>query len=274
MTRASERPYDLSGQVVLVTGASRGLGRAFALGLAAAGASVAVVARSGDALAETARQIHEDGGHALALTLDVTDEAAVTHAVSAVESALGPVNLLVNNAGVMAPVGFDWEVDAARWWRTMEVNVLGAFLCSRAVLPRMLERHAGRIINLSSTAAFKRYPYYSAYGASKAALTHLTGSMADAVKSHDVQVFAFSPGLVRTDLTEALADSADLRRFQGDGFRRALDEGRHTPPGRAVEALLFLAAGQGDALSGRFIDVSEDLPGLARAALAELASAP
>jgi NAD(P)-dependent dehydrogenase (short-subunit alcohol dehydrogenase family) len=257
---------EMSGQVAVVTGASRGLGRAFALGLAGTGAAVAVVARTETALAETARQIRERGGQALALPLDVTEESAVTDAVYAIERRLGSITILVNGAGVMAPVGTDWNVDPTEWWRTMEINVRGSFLCTRAVVPSMIERHSGRIINISSSAINKRYPYYSAYGASKAALTHMTGSLADALKPHSVSAFAFSPGFVRTEMTEALADSAALREFQGDGFRRALDEGRCTPIDRAVRALLYLASGAADVLSGRFIDVSDDLVALTRRA--------
>jgi len=255
---------ELSGRVALVTGASRGLGQGFARGLALSGASVAMFARSEYALACAASEIQAEGGRAIAITGDVTDAAAVRRVVDRVAGELGPIDLLVNNAGVMAPIGLDWEVDPAAWWRTMEVNVLGSYLCARAVLPEMLERGGGRIINVTSTAANKRYPVYSAYGASKAAISHLTGSMDEATRSRGVHVFALSPGFVRTQMTEALADAPGVRQHHGDGFRKALDEGRHTPLAVAVEALLFLASGEGDALAGRQIDARDDLRQLAR----------
>ena len=260
----TSRYPDLSGRVALVTGASRGLGQGFARGLALAGSSVALLARSEEALAGAAAEIRSEGGRVIALAGDVTDAEAVRNIVERVREELGPIDLLVNNAGVMAPIGFDWEVEPAAWWRTMEVNVLGSYLCARAVLPEMLKRRSGRIINVTSTAANKRYPVYSAYGASKAAISHLTGSMDEATREFGVHVFAFSPGFVRTHMTESLADAPGVRQHLGDGFRRALDEGRHTPLEVAVAGLLFLASGAGDTLAGRQIDARDDLEKLAR----------
>ena len=256
----------LTGCVALVTGASRGLGRGFACGLATAGASVALIARSRDQLDLTVRAIDERGGRAVGIVADVTDADAVTECVERAMNELGPIDLLVNNAGVMAPIGHDWEVDPKAWWRTMEVNVFGCFLCTRAVLPGMIERERGRIINISSSAATKRYPVYSAYGTSKAAVTHLTGSLAEATHRYGIRVFALAPGFVRTEMTESLADAAGIRKHVGDGFRRALDEGRHTPLSVAVGALLFLASGSADALSGAHIDARDDVEKLARQA--------
>jgi NAD(P)-dependent dehydrogenase (short-subunit alcohol dehydrogenase family) len=200
----------------------------------------------------------------MALPLDVTDATAVATAVASVERTLGPIDVLVNCAGIMAPLGVDWELDPAAWWRTMEVNVYGAFICWHAVLPGMIARRRGRIINISSGAAHKRYPLYSAYGASKSALSHASASLAEATRPFGVQVFAYSPGFVRTDMTEALADAPVVREFVQDGFRRALDEGRSTPIERSAAVLLRLASGEIDALSGRHIDVSDDLPALLR----------
>ena len=143
----------LDGQVALVTGASRGLGRAFARILAAAGVTVAVAARSAAGVRTTAEEIRAQGCRAAAYELDVTDGAAVAQVVAAVTRDLGPIDLLVNNAGIMAPMGPDWLVDRDAWWRTFEVNVLGSFLCAQAVLPAMITRERGRIINISSPAA-------------------------------------------------------------------------------------------------------------------------
>jgi len=263
-TSISPRYPELVGRVALVTGASRGLGQGFARGLAMSGSRVAMVARSERALARAVDEVTGQGGQAIGIAGDVTNHEAVGAIVARVRAEFGPVDILVNNAGVMAPIGHDWDVDPDAWWRTMEVNVRGAFLCARAVLPEMISRKQGRIINITSSAANKRYPVYSAYGASKAALTHVTGSLAEAAREYGIAVFALSPGFVRTDMTEALADAAGIRQYLGDGFRRALDEGRHTPLEIAVEALLFLASGAGDSLSGGQIDARDDLAQLAR----------
>jgi NAD(P)-dependent dehydrogenase (short-subunit alcohol dehydrogenase family) len=139
-------PVDLTDQVALVTGGGRGLGHAFALALAAAGAKVAVMARTAAQLEATVQLIERAGGCALAIPGDVSVPAAVAHVVTTTEQQLGPVDLLVNNAGWYGPgsLGYTWEVDPEAWWHTFEINLRGPFLCARAVLPGMLQRHRGQ----------------------------------------------------------------------------------------------------------------------------------
>jgi NAD(P)-dependent dehydrogenase (short-subunit alcohol dehydrogenase family) len=252
----------LDGQVALVTGGSRGLGRAFARALAAAGATVAVAARSAAGVRESARQIQEQGGQAAAYALDVTDPAAVEQVVAAIGRDLGPIDLLVNNAGVMAPVGPDWLVNRAEWWQTFEINVLGAFLCAQVVLPGMIARGQGRIINISSGAVNWASGYASAYHASKAAVTNWSENLAQTTQAHGVSVFAYAPGFVRSDMTEYLAYSPAVQQWFGDFFQKIFDEGHDTPLELTVAVFMLLACGQADALSGRHIadtDVPEQL---------------
>ena len=187
----------LDGQVAIVTGGGRGIGRAIAEGLARAGAAVTVLARSEDELAETVRLIESSGGWAIAVVADVTDERAVQDAVERTERELGPVDLLVNNAAVATPVGPAWEVDPDAWWRTVEVNLRGPFLGARAVLPSMLRRRAGRIVNIVAVAAFNTAPFMSAYGGSKAALISFTDDLAAETREHGISVFAIRPGWFR-----------------------------------------------------------------------------
>jgi NAD(P)-dependent dehydrogenase (short-subunit alcohol dehydrogenase family) len=141
-----------------VTGGGDGLGRAFALALAKAGARVAVTRRRAEPLAETAELVERGRGRALAFPGDVSAPDAVTRVVSTAESQLGPIDILVNNAGVVGPLGYDWQADPEAWWRTFEVNVLGSFRCAREVLAGMVARRRGRIVNVSSGAAFNRLP--------------------------------------------------------------------------------------------------------------------
>ena len=168
---------DLNGRVAFVTGGGRGLGRNFARALARAGAAVAITARSKDQLDETIRLIEGVGGKIVVLPADVSDQDAVEQAVARTKQQFGPIDLLVNNAGVGGPGAPEWEVDPGQWWRTIEINLRGPFLCIRAVLPGMIARRRGSIINLSSGAAHRLFPYLGAYSASKAALTHWTNQL-------------------------------------------------------------------------------------------------
>jgi NAD(P)-dependent dehydrogenase (short-subunit alcohol dehydrogenase family) len=241
----------LDGQVAIVTGGGRGIGRAIAEGLAGAGAAVAVLARSEDELAESVRLIEGKGGRAIAVVADVTDELAVKAAVARTERELGPITLLVNNAAVATPVGPVWEVDPDAWWRTIEVNLRGPFLCARAVLPGMVERRSGRIVNIVAVAAFNTAPFSSAYGGSKAALVSLTDDLAAETKEHGVAVFAIRPGMVQTRMQDELMASPYVQRRRGGP--PAL-----VPAERAADAVVFAATGRADALTGRFIDVTRD----------------
>src|SRR5439155_26066823 len=133
------------GQVACITGAGRGIGRAIAEALADGGAAVALVARSETQLAETSAGIEHTGGRALPLVADVTNAAAVRQAVREATRVLGPIPLLVNNAGTPGPFGRDWEVDADTWWEGVEVSVRGAFICNQVVVPDMIACGGGRV---------------------------------------------------------------------------------------------------------------------------------
>jgi NAD(P)-dependent dehydrogenase (short-subunit alcohol dehydrogenase family) len=256
----------LRGQVALVTGAGRGIGRVFARALAD---------RSPDQVAETVALITAAGGRALAVPVDVTERAAVDAAVAAVERALGPVDLLVNNAGVWGPVAPVWEADADAWWRAMEVNLRGSFLCSRAVLAGMVARRRGRIVNIASHAGVHRWPTVSAYAVSKAAIVKLTENLAAETSRLGVRVFAVHPGVVTIGLTDdaqALARRADPASHEGRAAAWVLGEvaaGRAVPPERGAALVVALAAGRADALSGRYVTVDDDLTAM----LARVASA-
>ena len=263
---ARDSQIDLAGQVALVTGAGGGLGRAFALALARAGAQVALTARTAEALAETAELVERSGGRALAIPGDVTAPHDVTRVVSTGESQLGPIDILVNNAGTMGPVGYDWRADPEDWWRTFEVNVLGSFRCAREVLARMVARRRGRIVNISSGAAFNRFPRMTAYCATKAAMAQWTKILAEDTRAHGISVFAFHPGFVRTSMVMSLIESPDLPKELGDMFRALLDQGRDTPIERSAQMLLFLVSGRADALSGRFIRTQDNEEELTRRA--------
>jgi 3-oxoacyl-[acyl-carrier protein] reductase len=228
---------ELEGQVALVTGGGRGIGRSIALELADAGMRVAVAARSTGQVEETAQEI---GG--LALTADVSKQEDVKAMTAAVERELGPVDLLVNNAGVGFSGKLPWEEDPADWWRVFEVNVLGAFLCCRALLPSMVERRRGRIVNTGSGASYlPGVGGNTSYGASKAALGRFGELLAGQVAEFGISVFTISPGLVRTEMTEPFGDDMPW-----------------TPPELAPRLVRVLAGGSADRLAGRYLHAEHD----------------
>jgi 3-oxoacyl-[acyl-carrier protein] reductase len=229
-------PRELEGQVGLVTGGGRGIGRLIARELADAGMRVAVSARSADQVEATAQEI--DG---LAITADVSKPEDVEEMVATVERELGPIDLLVNNAGIGLGGPLPWEQDPADWWRVFEINVLGAYLCSRAVLPGMVERRRGRIVNTGSGASYLPMGGVTAYGASKAALGRFGELLAGQVAEFGIAVFTISPGLVRTDMTEPFGDNAPW-----------------TPPELAPRLVRVLASGRADRLAGRYIHAEHD----------------
>jgi len=249
---------ELRGQVAIVTGAGRGLGRAIALALARAGASVGVVARSGEQIAGTEREIGEAGGEALAVVADVSDAASVERMARQVEGALGPTDLLVNDAATPGPLGPMWEADAGDWWHTFEVNLRGPYLCSRALLPGMIARCRGRIINLSTTAATMAVAHMGAYVIAKTALTRFTENLAAELINSGVSVFAIDPGTVRTAMSEHILESEAGKKWL-PWFRKLFDQGRDVPAEKAARLVVQVAAGRADALSGRFLGVYDEL---------------
>lgn len=234
---------ELAGQVALVTGAGRGIGREIALGLSAAGAQMGLVGRTRSTLEDTARAC---GGPAVVAVADITDPDSVRAAVDAVERDLGPVDLLVNNAGRMDRAQLSpWEADPADWWSVVETNLRGPMLGTRAVLPGMVARGHGRIINLNSGMGLRAVPGYSAYSVSKAALSRYSDCLAQALPVPGPVVFDLSPGRVRSDMTLGMATSAGT----ADDW---------TPVSAVVGAVLTLASGRADALSGTFIHAARD----------------
>jgi NAD(P)-dependent dehydrogenase (short-subunit alcohol dehydrogenase family) len=247
----------LAGQVAVVTGGGRGVGRELALALGDAGMAVAVVARSNDEVERVAGELAR--GHAVAA--DVADQVAVEAAAAEIERELGPPDLLVNNAGTHSKPAPPWEADPGEWWLDLETSLLGTFLWSRAVVPGMLARGRGRVVNVSSYAGTRPSPYQSGYAAAKAAVLSFTESLASALSDTPVRAFAITPGFVDTELTRELRGSEAGRRWLPE-----LASASEVPPERVRALVMRLASGEADALHGRFLHALDDLDDLLRRA--------
>ncbi|MFQ5612525.1 MAG: SDR family NAD(P)-dependent oxidoreductase, partial [Anaerolineae bacterium] len=245
-------------QVAIVTGASRGLGRAAAELLAAAGAAVVLAARSETDLNHAAGQIKERGGNALAIPTDVTAVAAIDSLVTLTMRAFRRIDILVNNAALIAPIGRAWEVDPRQWQRLIEVNVLGPYLCARAVLPHMLDRGAGRIINVTSGAADRNIVGWSAYCASKAALDRFTGVLADEVAGTGLVVAGASPGLVDTDMQVEIRRATKAAFPRVEEFRNYQAAGQLQPPSEPARLVLWLASQFGAGQNGAILRFDDE----------------
>jgi NAD(P)-dependent dehydrogenase (short-subunit alcohol dehydrogenase family) len=249
---------DLRNQVSVVTGGGRGLGRAFAQALAAAGSVVAVAARSAAEIAETVALIEQAGGRAHGFTLDVTDADGVDRKFAEIEQSVGEVDLLVNNAGGAGPIGPFSQSSVADWWRAIDVNLRGQMLCAHRVLPGMIARRRGRIINIASGGGAYMVPHFSAYVTSKTALIRFSECIAVEVEADGVSVFSMGPGTVRTAMSEYSLNSPEGKTWL-PWFRTIFDEGRDLPPERPAALLLTLASGRVDGLSGCFFRPDDDL---------------
>jgi 3-oxoacyl-[acyl-carrier protein] reductase len=224
----------LSGRIALVTGGGRGIGANVARALAEDGWSVVVASRTRSQVVAVAAEI---GGRAL--ELDVASRDSIERAVAEA----GEVELLVNNAGISGVRGRSWELEPDDWWRVLEVNLRGPYLCARAAIPGMIERGAGRIVNVGSGAAYLPMGALdSAYGASKAGLHRFSELLAGELAPYGIPVFSISPGLVRTAMTEDV--------FPADA--------PWTPPEAAPTLVRKLATGRYDALAGRYLHAEHD----------------
>ena len=242
----------LADEVSVITGAGRGIGREIALAHAREGARVALLSRTASEIEAVARTIVSEGGIAKAYAVDVVDLDAVTKVIASVEDALGLVTLLVNDAAVFQAIGPIWTVDAADWWRDVEVSLRGTFNCCRTVLPGMLERRRGRIINMAGGGTAGSFPQGSGYGTGKAGILRFTESVSDTLSETGVRVFALDPGLVKTSMTDYQLTSSAGQTYLPN-IASLFDTGINVPPTLAARLSVEIAAGRFDRLAGRML---------------------
>ncbi|MFG2906546.1 SDR family NAD(P)-dependent oxidoreductase [Kitasatospora sp. NPDC048286] len=235
----------LAGQVALITGAGRGIGRELAIGLAAEGTSVGLVGRTHETLTDTLKECVKRGSRGVAVTADVTRPGSVREAVRVIERDLGPTTLLINNAGLVdrAEVPL-WETDANQWWQVIETNLRGPYNLLRCVLPGMVARRRGRVVNLNSGFALRPDGNYTAYATSKGALLQLSDNMADSLARNGIVVLDISPGAVATDMTAGMPMFRDTTAWGSIPYM--------------VAVIVDAARGRFDGLHGRFIHAGRD----------------
>jgi NAD(P)-dependent dehydrogenase (short-subunit alcohol dehydrogenase family) len=246
----------LAGRCGIVTGAGRGIGREYARALARDGAAVVIAEIDEAAGAETARMIESDGGRAVAVRTDVTDESSVTTMAAEALGALGGIDFLVNNAAIwggLRPAPMT-DVTLDEWSRVLTVNVTGVWLASRAVVPAMIERGGGAIVNQSSIGAYLGGPNVSHYATSKGAVNALTRAMARDLGDHGIRVNAIAPGQIANEATLGLVSEQRLESMQAQQcLKRAGDTDDLCGP------LLFLLSDAARFMTGQVLVVDGGL---------------
>ena len=244
---------DFTGKVALVTGASRGIGRAVAAALADKGARVAVHYNRNETAADETLSSLKGGPH-MKFQADVAEPKAVSGMVERVIAAMGRIDILVNNAGIfeehlLTSVSFQDWIDS--WRRTIDTNLMGSAHAAYCVARHMMERGGGRIVNVTSRGAFRGEPEAPAYGASKAGQNAMSQSLAQALAPHNIFVYAVAPGWVKTDMAEEALDGPE-----GDAIRGQSPLNRVATPEEVARAVVFLASEGTDFMTGCILDVN------------------
>jgi NAD(P)-dependent dehydrogenase (short-subunit alcohol dehydrogenase family) len=249
----------LKNKVALITGAGRGLGKATAIAMAREGASVALLSRTESELEETASIVEKEGGKALILPVDISDEKTVREAVDKTVSSLGTVNVLVNCAAVIGPAAPIHEVNQDDWNRTLSINLDGVRQICQEVIPHMIQTGGGRIINVTSGLAQIPMPIFGAYSVSKAGLNHMTRIMAEELSSFEIQVNALDPGVMDTSMQEEIRDMGPeiLGKGLHDQFLSFKTGGHLIPPGEVAALAVFLASDHSVGITGEIGGAAE-----------------
>ena len=245
--------FDLSGKVAVVTGGNGGIGRGIALGLANAGASVAILARNEQRNHDTLAELEETGVPAMALKLDVSQRKTLKPALEAVDRKLGPIDILVNNAGFAILKGV-LEHTEEDWDSVLETNLTSCFLLSKYAAASMVARKSGKIINVASVGGYKGTPIYPSYGVSKGGMLQLTRCLAIELAPHNIQVNSIAPGWTTTDMTDWIRNDPKYGAVKDEMILRT-PAGRFADPSEMAGAAVFLASHASDFVTGADIIV-------------------
>ncbi len=247
----------LSNKVVVVTGAGRGIGRAIAIKCASEGASLALLARTGSELKETREIISGKGYRAQIYVCDIASPVSAAAAIEAARRELGRVDVLVNNAGVQPPIGPFSVVNLDEWKKNVSVNLFGTVHMTSSVLPDMISRKKGKIINLSGGGSTSPRPNFSAYAVSKTAVVRLTETLSVELREHNIDVNAVSPGAINTKMLDEVLQAGSLAGNEAADAGKRKRKGGDDPE-LAAELIAFLASDDSDGITGKLISAKWD----------------
>jgi NAD(P)-dependent dehydrogenase (short-subunit alcohol dehydrogenase family) len=244
----------LKDKVAIITGGGRGLGRSVALAFGREGAKVALAARTKEQIEHVAEELRSIRKSVIAIPTDVSDEDQVNHLVNKTLEAYGTIDILVNNAGARGPIGPIHKISLEEWEQTLRINLTATFLCSKAVLPVMLEKREGKIINIATTMTPR--PNLTPYMVAKAGVSHFTKQLSREVKEFNIQVNAIHPGVMDTRMQKELRE-AGTEVVGTDMFERMKAEGILHSPDEPAQLVLFLATKAADGITGEFLSFDD-----------------
>jgi len=248
----------LKDKVSLITGGSRGIGKAIAITFAKEGSSLVLASRTKSELEVTQQELKNFSSKIEILPADVSNDREVGDLVDFTVEKFGTVDILVNCAGIYGPIGFVTDVDTKSWIEAININLYGTFLCIRAVLPTMMKNRKGKIINLSGGGATSPFPRFSAYSASKAAVVRLTETLAQEVNEYNIDINAIAPGAVNTRMLEQVLEAGEAvgKAFLAKAIKQEKDGGVLVE--KVAQLAVFLASSKTDGLTGRLISLLWD----------------
>jgi len=244
----------LKNKVAVVTGGARGIGKAVSLLFAKEGAKLSIISRTEPQLESVKKEIEFSGGEVFVFRGDISEGDTVKKFAAGTIKKFGSIDILINNAGILGPVGPLFENDTDEWIKAVEINLIGTFLMAREVLPRMIKNKRGKIVNFSGGGAVSPRPNFTAYGSSKAAIVRLTETLAEELKDYNIQVNAIAPGLVKTKIVEQMLEKKEK---MSEKELELIKKGGVSPL-LASSLALFLSCGDSDGLTGRLISAVWD----------------
>jgi NAD(P)-dependent dehydrogenase (short-subunit alcohol dehydrogenase family) len=244
----------LQDKVAIITGAGRGLGRSVALAFGRQGAKVVLAARGKEEIDQVAAQLRSLRKEATVISADVSDEAQVNDLVKKTLETYGTVDILVNNAGARGPIGPIHSTSLSDWEQVLRINLTSAFLCSKAVLPTLMEKRAGKIINVATTLTLR--PNLTPYMVAKAGLIHFTKQLSRELKDYNIQVNVIHPGVMDTRMQEDIR-KAGTKAIGTDMFERLKEEGILGSPDEPAKLVLFLASNAADGINGEYLSFDD-----------------